>query len=90
MNNKVSGAVFRAALPLCFLVQHRQTIDRALLCGLPPGGGATVVILKPAAEALAWLDASGLPLLAVAAELQCHGNLPIPKLRSELPNLSPQ
>lgn len=45
---------------------------------LVAGGSATAAMLKPAAEALAWLDALGLTWLAVDAELQCHGSLTEP------------
>jgi thiamine biosynthesis lipoprotein len=43
-----------------------------------PGGvpsTATIGMLKPAQEALAWLEALGLPWFAVDAEMACHGSI---------------
>ena len=42
---------------------------------LVAGSTATIAMLKPAAEALEWLAALGLPWLAIDAELACHGTL---------------
>lgn len=42
---------------------------------LVAGSSATIAMLKPADEALSWLDDLGLPWLAIDAELQCHGSL---------------
>lgn len=42
---------------------------------LVAGSTATIGMLKPAEEALAWLEALGLPWLAVDAELACHGSI---------------
>jgi thiamine biosynthesis lipoprotein len=42
---------------------------------LVAGSTATIAMLKPAEEALTWLDAMGLPWLAVDAALQCHGSI---------------
>jgi FAD:protein FMN transferase len=39
------------------------------------GSSATIAMLKPAEEALAWLDKLGLPWLAVDADITCHGTL---------------
>lgn len=40
---------------------------------LVAGGSATIAMLKPEAEALAWLGELGLPWLAVDSTLCCHG-----------------
>jgi thiamine biosynthesis lipoprotein len=45
---------------------------------LVAGGSATIAMLKPEAEALAWLQELGVPWLAVDAALQCHGNFHSP------------
>jgi thiamine biosynthesis lipoprotein len=42
---------------------------------LVAGSSATIAMLKPAAEALTWLERLGLPWLAMDADLQCHGSL---------------
>ncbi len=42
---------------------------------LVAGSTATIAMLKPAREALAWLEALGLPWLAVDAALNCHGSI---------------
>ncbi len=42
---------------------------------LVAGSTATIAMLKPAEEALAWLDALGLPWFAVDASLACHGSI---------------
>lgn len=42
---------------------------------LVAGSSATIAMLKPADEALLWLNDLGLPWLAVDAKLQCHGSL---------------
>jgi len=42
---------------------------------LVAGSSATIAMLKPTDEALAWLDKLGLPWLAIDADLTCHGNL---------------
>ncbi len=42
---------------------------------LVAGGSATIAMLKPEAEALAWLRELGLPWLAVDASLQSHGSI---------------
>ena len=42
---------------------------------LVAGSSATVAMLKPADEALLWLEQLGLPWLAIDAELACHGSL---------------
>lgn len=42
---------------------------------LVAGGGATVAMLKPEAEALQWLAELGLPWLAVDSQMNCHGDL---------------
>lgn len=42
---------------------------------LVAGSSATIAMLKPAVEALAWLDELGLPWLAIDADLRCHGTL---------------
>ncbi len=42
---------------------------------LVAGSSATIAMLKPADEALAWLEKLGLPWLAIDAELCCHGTL---------------
>lgn len=39
------------------------------------GSSATVAMLKPADEALFWLEQLGLPWLAIDADLSCHGSL---------------
>ncbi len=46
---------------------------------LVAGSTATLAMLKPAAEALAWLDALGLPWLAIDTELNCHGSIQTPR-----------
>ena len=42
---------------------------------LVAGGSATIAMLKPEAEALAWLGELGLPWFAVDSELRCYGEL---------------
>lgn len=42
---------------------------------LVAGGSATIAMLKPEADALAWLAELGLPWLAVDSGLNCHGEL---------------
>ena len=42
---------------------------------LVAGSSATVAMLQPAAQALDWLAALGLPWLAVDAQLNCHGTI---------------
>jgi len=42
---------------------------------LVAGSSATIAMLKPASEALDWLDKLGLPWLAIDAQLSCHGTL---------------
>ncbi len=42
---------------------------------LVAGSSATIAMLKPATDALHWLDDLGLPWLAVDANLRCHGSL---------------
>jgi thiamine biosynthesis lipoprotein len=42
---------------------------------LVAGSSATIAMLKPAGEALDWLDKLGLPWLAIDANLSCHGTL---------------
>lgn len=42
---------------------------------LVAGSSATIAMLKPADEALVWLERLGLPWLAIDADLQCHGSL---------------
>ena len=42
---------------------------------LVAGSTATIALLKPAAEALNWLEDLGLPFFAVDAELACHGSI---------------
>lgn len=42
---------------------------------LVAGSTATIAMLKPADEALTWLEALGLPWLAVDADLTCHGSI---------------
>ncbi len=42
---------------------------------LVAGSTATIAMLKPADQALAWLEALGLPWLAVDAGLNCHGSI---------------
>ncbi len=42
---------------------------------LVAGSSATIAMLKPADEALDWLEKLGLPWLAIDAELCCHGTL---------------
>ena len=42
---------------------------------LVAGSSATMAMLKPAAEALDWLDKLGLPWLAIDADSHCHGSL---------------
>jgi thiamine biosynthesis lipoprotein len=44
---------------------------------LVAGSSATIAMLKPAADALTWLDSLGLPWLAIDAELACHGSLQV-------------
>ena len=41
---------------------------------LVAGGSATIAMLKPEAQALAWLAELGLPWLAVDSALRCHGS----------------
>jgi hypothetical protein len=41
---------------------------------LVAGGSATIAMLKPEAQALAWLAQLGLPWLAVDSALHCHGS----------------
>jgi thiamine biosynthesis lipoprotein len=42
---------------------------------LVAGGSATIGMLKPEAEAIAWLEDLGLPWFAVNSDLKCHGEL---------------
>jgi FAD:protein FMN transferase len=42
---------------------------------LVAGSSATIAMLKPTDEALAWLEKLGLPWLAIDANLVCHGRL---------------
>jgi thiamine biosynthesis lipoprotein len=42
---------------------------------LVAGSSATIAMVKPATEALAWLEQLGLPWLAIDADLVCHGRL---------------
>ena len=42
---------------------------------LVAGSAATIAMLKPLPEALAWLEQLGLPWLAIDAQLQCHGRI---------------
>jgi thiamine biosynthesis lipoprotein len=42
---------------------------------LVAGSTATIAMLKPAEEALTWLESLGLPWLAIDADLVCHGTL---------------
>jgi thiamine biosynthesis lipoprotein len=42
---------------------------------LVAGSSATIAMLKPAEEALDWLENLGLPWLAIDADLACHGSL---------------
>ena len=42
---------------------------------LVAGSSATIAMLKPADEALHWLESLGVPWLAVDADLVCHGTL---------------
>ncbi len=42
---------------------------------LVAGSSATIAMLKPVGEALAWLEKLGLPWLAIDANLVCHGRL---------------
>jgi thiamine biosynthesis lipoprotein len=42
---------------------------------LVAGGSATIGMLKPEAEAIAWLTELGLPWFAVDSDLKCHGEL---------------
>ncbi len=42
---------------------------------LVAGSSATIAMLKPADEALDWLDKLGLPWLAIDSELGCYGSL---------------
>ncbi len=42
---------------------------------LVAGSSATIAMLKPGGEALAWLENLGLPWLAIDADLVCHGRL---------------
>ena len=42
---------------------------------LVAGGSATIGMLKPATEAIAWLAELGLPWFAVDSDLNCHGEL---------------
>ncbi len=45
---------------------------------LVAGSTATIAMLKPAEEALAWLADLGLPWFAVDADLECHGSIATP------------
>ena len=42
---------------------------------LVAGGSATIAMLQPEEEALAWLERLGLPWLAVDSRLHCHGDI---------------
>jgi thiamine biosynthesis lipoprotein len=42
---------------------------------LVAGSAATVAMLKPTSEGLAWLESLGLPWLAVDRDLHCHGTV---------------
>ena len=56
-------------------VQGLAAVSVAAPQCLVAGGSATIAMLKPPAEALAWLAELGLPWLAVDANLDCHGAL---------------
>lgn len=55
----------------------RGLVAVSVLAGqcLVAGSAATIAMVKPAAEGLAWLERLGLPWLAVDADLNCHGTL---------------
>jgi len=42
---------------------------------LVAGSSATVAMLKPIAESIAWLEQLGLPWLLIDRDMRCHGNL---------------
>ena len=44
---------------------------------LVAGGSATIAMLQPETEALAWLERLGLPWLAVDSKLHCHGDIEV-------------
>jgi thiamine biosynthesis lipoprotein len=44
---------------------------------LVAGGSATIAMLQPETEALAWLERLGLPWLAVDSRLHCHGDIEV-------------
>jgi len=55
----------------------RGLVAVSVLAGqcLVAGSSATIAMLKPAGEALDWLEKLGLPWLAIDANLVCHGRL---------------
>lgn len=55
----------------------RGLVAVSVLAGqcLVAGSSATIAMLKPADEALDWLDKLGLPWLAIDADLACYGSL---------------
>ena len=54
-------------------VQGLVSVSVAAPQCLVAGGSATIAMLKPQAEALAWLADLGLPWFAVDSALNCHG-----------------
>ena len=56
-------------------VQGLAAVSIAAPQCLVAGGSATIAMLKPEPEALAWLAELGLPWFAVDAALACHGEL---------------
>lgn len=56
-------------------VQGLVSVSVAAPQCLVAGGSATIAMLKPQAEALAWLADLGLPWFAVDSALNCHGVL---------------
>lgn len=55
----------------------RGLVAVSVLAGqcLVAGSAATIAMVKPAADGLAWLERLGLPWLAVDVDLNCHGTL---------------
>lgn len=55
----------------------RGLVAVSILAGqcLVAGSSATIAMLKPAEEALTWLEGLGLPWFAIDADLDCHGSL---------------
>jgi len=55
----------------------RGPVAVSVLAGqcLVAGSTATIAMLKPLDEALAWLQELGLPWLAIDADMNCHGSL---------------